>query len=375
MKKLLSIIVIVGYVISLTGCITGSGVIKENNETVLHAEAGEDSWTEKGYGSSEKDAVFEAKWSVIEKALEEVIGDEAMEKGYLIKEKFKKERNSSKFLRDFKKISVRKEDGEYVVRVNAIVNMATLRNEAKKIIKKAGGGNLPSIAIKEPSEKEHEGLGKGLGDELRSRFSSNGYNAFVFEVKDSNIKMGAERDVSEAVERKKVHTAGAQYIAKFTSIKYNSTGKDKITGNSCHKLYINVQIITGEGKILAEKGATVENCSAREDLFKDAVEKIFDEINSQIIADWGVQKGLYTAYVSNDIGNKKYWAIFDVLIKLTGDDNPREESDIGWRKLHFTLSSGKIINSRKIGEEIGKEISDDFSIECDDNTARITIGR
>jgi len=85
MKQLLSIIVIVGYVISLTGCITGSGVIKGDDETSLSLGEGQENWIAEGHGNSKESAIFEAKCSAIKQALKKIVGTEATEQIDLIK--------------------------------------------------------------------------------------------------------------------------------------------------------------------------------------------------------------------------------------------------------------------------------------------------
>ena len=405
MKRLLSIIVIMGYVISLTGCITGSGAIKGDNKTSLSVGEGESKTSlavktgEISYlgiapdSSSEEEAIFDAKWSAIEQALKEVIGDEAVEKGDLIKEKFRKEQDNSKFLGDWRRLYVRKEYGKYAAKVNAAIDMAALREEAQDIIESSGGGVKPTIAIKISRDKD-KGKGNQFVGKLGELFKDYGYGLVKDKNNDTNNDTNkdtitskhelmininsSEKDLSKMEIDELFRKTDADYLVEFSSIKYIDRGINKITGK--HDAALNFTIIVSSmEEILAQTDAMVKYSDKHdvleELLYKKAAKVVFNKINSHIINSWEAK--LFTVNIGNDIGEDERDDILDVLGGVLGDNRPREKDG----KAFFKLSSGNVIDLEKrraIREGIkeiyrSKGLSDDISVRCRNNT--VTIGK
>lgn len=390
MKRLLSIIVIMGYVISLTGCITGSGAIKGDNKTSLSVGEGESKTSlavktgEISYfgnaldSSSEEEAIFEAKWSAIKQALKEVIGDEAVGKGDLIKEKFRKEQDNSKFLGDWRRLYVRKEYGKYAAKVNAAIDMAALREEAQDIIESSGGGVKPVIAIE---ISEH----KTLKDKLETLLSDYGYKHSDYQkAKNSwkekrNLgKVNIDLSKKDSI-KMMLREVDADYVVKFSSIKYIPLEKT-FRGEESAALNFAITVSDAVGEIIASADGMVKDADKNkkvleENIYRKAAESVFNKINSHIINSWEAK--LFTVNIGNDIGEDERDDILDVLSEVLGDDNPGEKDG----KAFFKLSSGNVIDlgkRRAIREGIkeiyrSKGLSDDISVRCRNNT--VTIGK
>ncbi len=328
-------------------------------------------WVEKGYGKSKKTAVFNAKWSIITKALEEVLGDQAQEVQNLKFFKTKFENDELRYLRKYKIIYTRKEKGKYAAKVHGSIEMATIRTDAALLINKSGGNRrLPSIAIN--SKNQHM---VGL---LAQKFKNFGYVYIDYQSKIEKLVVEYQSSIEKFIDQNpdKIDTilksAGVDYLLTIPLANYKSEEKNKITGENSGSLTFQVKIISTKlsADVLVAVQDTVTQSSferTKEQTYAKAVELIFNKVNSQIIRSWEKSKSLYTAYLKN-VNEEQYFNIVDILVEVIGDDNPREKTDpILGRKVFFKLTKPLNFKTKRLIRTKVKSLNIK-SIRFEDNT-------
>src|SRR3972149_7336046 len=95
----------------------------------------EGDWIQSGDGSSYEEALKNAKWNIITKAMEKAIGDQATDFDTIkfFKEQFNKDQN--RYLKTINKVSESKDGGRYTVKIQGIVELSSIRNDSKSLIK------------------------------------------------------------------------------------------------------------------------------------------------------------------------------------------------------------------------------------------------
>lgn len=316
--------------------------------STAYSEEGD--WIQAGDGSSYEEALKNAKWNIITKAMEKAIGDQATDFDTIkfFKEQFNKDQN--RYLKTFNKVSESKDGGRYTVKIQGIVELSSIRNDSKSLIKdtKTGGQkDLPSISIKISNEK--------IEGNLAEKFKTYGYKII------DHKKLGSLKDQSEdKLGKKGTQIQDIDYLVESPVMDYKDDGIDTITGES--KKALSFRVAATEmlnATTLADVTETVKckesPSSVDECLNGKAVDLMFNRVNSQILDSWKDTKKIFSAFISG-VDQKTYDVIADVIIEMTGDKEPEEkEIENGYKILAKMKEGGINRENRKNAEKALRE--------------------
>ena len=286
---------------------------------------------EKAFGTSEEKAVFNAQWAIVAKAMQKAIHDQAQDKETiaLIRKSFLE--NQGRYLHHEKLIYKRKEAGRYAAKVRASVDMAAVRTDAKEVIRGATNKReLPSIAIYTNNKN------RDFAGFIVNKFKEYGYVYFDYETQKANyipkLNKADTSDIGELEFEIIAKNAGVNFLVEIpvSIIRYH--GINKVTGGERGSLSFEIKAIdtnSNASEALAYVRDAVQ-CSTtiglEDALYAKAAKVVFNQINSQIISSWRDAKTTYTAYFDK-MDRKLYRSAVNILIEMTGDDNPNIEND------------------------------------------------